>query len=78
MISFLLREGKSNQDRIIKSISNFFRIIRNKEKTEPGDRFSHIFLHYFTEKEIKEELQQSKYRVIGYNKAGDGCVVAVI
>ena len=78
MISFLLRQGSSNKDKIVKSISSFFRIIRNKIKTEPGDRFSHIFLHYFTEKEIKEELQQSKYRVIGYNKAEDGCVVAVI
>ena len=77
MISFLLREGRNNQDRIVKSISNFFRIIRNKEKTEPGDRFSHIFLHYFTEKEIKKELTQSKYRIIGYNEVGDGCIIAL-
>jgi len=78
MISFLRTEKRSRKEKIIKNISNFFRIFRNIEKTELGDRLVPSFVHYFNEEEIKGELIQSGYRVIDYYSIDYGCVIAGI
>jgi len=78
MISFLWIGKKSRKDKIIKSVSNVFRVLRNKEKTELGDRLSPDFIHYFDEEEIKDELIKANYRVIDYYRKDTGCLIAVI
>jgi len=78
MISFLWTESRTRQDKIIKNLSNFFRIFSKKDKTELGDGLMLEFVHYFTEEEIKNELTQARYRIIGYNSVDYGCIVATI
>jgi len=78
MISFLFTHGRNRRDKIIKNVSNFFRIFGNKDKTEPGDRLEPGFIHYFTEEEIKSELIQSKFSIIEYSSKDYGCVIAGI
>jgi hypothetical protein len=78
MISFLWTKNRSRHEKIVKNVSNFFRIFSNKDKTELGDTFVPDFIHYFTEEEIKGELIQSKYRIIDYSATDYGCVIAGI
>jgi len=78
MISFLTKEQRGRQDKIVKIVSNFFRILKNKYKTEPGDILLSYFAHFFTEEEIKNELIQSKFMVINYYNIDYGCVIASI
>jgi hypothetical protein len=78
MISFLWEEKKSRKDLIIKSVSNFFRFFRLKEKSEPGDRLFNEFVHFFTEEEVRVELAEAKYRVIDYSSSEYGCLIARI
>jgi len=77
MISFIGTKTKSRKDKIIKNVSNFFRIFSWKDKTELGDRLAPDFIHYFTEEEIKSELIQSGYKVIEHSQS-DGCLIAGI
>ena len=78
MISFLWMRERGRRDRIIKNVSNFFRLFGKRDKTEPGDRLEPDFIHFFTEEEIKNEIAQSKYRIIDYSTADYGCLVAKI
>jgi hypothetical protein len=78
MISFLTKEEKGRQEKINKSVSNFFRFFSGKDKTELGDRLMSYFVHYFDEQEIKSELIQSKFRVIDYYNINYGCIIAAI
>ena len=76
MISFLWTSKRDRRDKIIKSFSDFFRTFSRKEKTEPGDKLEPDFIHYFTEEEIKNELIQSKFRIIDYYSTDYGCIIA--
>lgn len=76
MISFLWMDKKDRKDNRIQKVANFFRILSRKEKTEPGDRLVPDFIHYFTEEEIKSELEQSKLRIEDFYTADYGCLVA--
>ncbi len=78
MISFLIKDEKGRQEKITKSVSNFFRIFTGRDKTESGDRLMSYFVHFFNEEEIKNELVQSKFRVIDYYNIDYGCLIAVI
>ena len=78
MISFLTSAEHGRQDKIIKYVSNFFRIISNRDKTEPGDRLVPDFAHFFTEEEIKSELGQSKFKVVDYYNFDYGCIICII
>jgi hypothetical protein len=78
MISFIWMGTRGKKDKIIKNVSNFFRIFSKKDKTESGDRLEPDFIHYFTEEEIKSELIQSKFKVIEYFTKDYGCVIAGI
>ena len=78
MISFLWTNKRNRRDKITKNFSDFFRTFSRKEKTEPGDKLEPDFIHYFTEEEIKNELTQSKFRVIDYYNTEYGCLIATI
>lgn len=78
MLSFLIREKTSRQERLTKFISNFFRLFTHKEKTELGDRLIPLFAHYFTEAEIKSELSCAKLTVTDYSCIDYGCVIATL
>jgi hypothetical protein len=78
MISFLWTSKRSRGDKIIKNFSDFFRTFSRKEKTEPGDKLEPDFIHYFNEAEIKNELTQSKLKVIDYYSQEYGCLIATI
>jgi hypothetical protein len=78
MISFVAKEERSRQEKIAKNISNFFRWVSGRDKTETGDRLFSYFIHFFTEEEIKQELLQSKYTVIDYYTKDYGCIVVVV
>lgn len=78
MISFLWTSKRNRRDKITKNFSDFFRTFSRKEKTEPGDKLEPDFIHYFNEEEIKNELIQSKFRIIDYYNAEYGCLIATI
>ncbi len=78
MISFLWTNKRTRRDKITKNISNFFRFFTKKDKTVLGDKLEPDFIHYFTEEEIKNELIQSKYKILDYNAKDYGCIIAGI
>lgn len=78
MISYLWMRERGRRDKIIKGVSNFFRIFGKRDKTEPGDRLEPDFIHFFTEEEIKSEIAQSKFMIIDYITSDYGCIVAKI
>ena len=78
MISFLTKEEKSRQEKITKKVADFFRLLRNKDKIEPGDRLQASFAHYFTKQKIINELTQSNYKVLDYFDIDYGCVISVV
>jgi hypothetical protein len=78
MISFLWVEKKSRKDKMIKDLSDFFRIFSKKDKTELGDRLVPDFIHYFDEEEIKGEIIQSNLKLIDYYSSDYGCIIACI
>jgi hypothetical protein len=78
MISFLFTRSRTRHEKTIRMISNFFRTIMFRERTETGDMLVPDFIHYFTEEEIKKELIQSKFKVIDYSDSDYGCLIANI
>ncbi|HSL86775.1 MAG TPA: hypothetical protein VK861_07555 [Bacteroidales bacterium] len=76
LISFLWTRNRGSNDKIIKSVANFFRILMRREKAEYGDRLVPDFIHYFTEEEIKKELTLAKYRITDYSSSDYGCIIA--
>ena len=76
MVSFLFTEKHTRQEKIVKNVSDFFRFFGGRGRTEPGDWLQSGFVHYFTEEEIKEELQAAGYRIVGFNKVDYGCIIA--
>lgn len=76
MISFLLTGERTRQDKIVKRVADFFRIFSKQGKTDLGDGLMLEFVHYFTEEEIKNELMEAGYRVIGFNSIDYGCIIA--
>jgi 2-polyprenyl-3-methyl-5-hydroxy-6-metoxy-1,4-benzoquinol methylase len=78
MISFLWTSKRTWKDKLIVNVSNFFRRISFREKTELGDRLVPDYIHYFTEEEVKGELIQVGYRISDYYANEYGCIVAGI
>lgn len=78
MISFLTKEERGRQEIITKKVCDFFRILRNRDKIETGDRLQASFVHYFTRQEIIKELTQSNYKVLDYYDIDYGCVISVV
>jgi hypothetical protein len=78
MISFLWVHKRTGRDKIVKNVSNFFRMFTKKDKTEPGDKLEPGFIHYFIEDEIKGELTRAKYNVLDYYASEYGCLIAGI
>lgn len=75
MISFLVREGQPARDKIIKNISNFFRIPLGRERTEQGDRLLSYFAHFFNKEEIEKEVTSAGYTLVEYSDVEYGCAV---
>jgi len=78
MISFLRTWERTRQEKIIRDVSNFFKIFSNKDKTELGDGLMLEFVHFFNEEEIKSELIQSKFRIKDYYNIDYGCIIASV
>jgi 2-polyprenyl-3-methyl-5-hydroxy-6-metoxy-1,4-benzoquinol methylase len=76
MISFLYVTNRTIKDTIVKKISDFLVFFSRKERTEPGDRLEPDYIHYFTEEEIRNELEQSNFRVLEYSATDYGCLIA--
>jgi hypothetical protein len=77
MISFLWTRNRSRHERIVKRISDFFRTFSKKDKTEIGDRLMPDFIHYFTEDEIRNEVNRANCRIKDYSTSEYGCLIAV-
>lgn len=78
MISFVTRAGSSRQDRIVKGIANLFRRLSGREKVEEGDRLFSYFIHFFTEEEVRAEIQKAGYKVLDYYDIEYGCIIASV
>lgn len=78
MVSFLFADERTRQEKIVKRVSDFFRVFSKREKTELGDGLTSVFVHLFTEEEIRNEITQAGYRIIGFNSVDYGSVVASV
>lgn len=78
MLSFLLAEERTRQDIIVRKVANFFRFFSRKRKLGTGDWLQAGFVHYFTGEEIKAELADAGYKLIGFNSVDYGSLVASI
>jgi len=78
MLSVIYQKQKNKSDRIVKKVSDFFRLFSGREKTELGDMLFPDYMHYFTEEELRKELTGSNYKVKDFVVAGNGCIVAGI
>lgn len=75
MISFWTMEKKGKQQIITRKISNFFRFILRKEKSETGDALEPNFGHYFSHSEIVDEVSQVKFKMLDYYDTKYGCCI---
>ncbi|MGM0529713.1 MAG: class I SAM-dependent methyltransferase [Bacteroidota bacterium] len=78
MISFLYAKERTRQEKIVKRVSDFFRLLCKRTKTELGDGLTSIYVHLFTEEEIRNELTQAGYKVIGFNSVDYGSIVVTV
>lgn len=76
MVSFEVRRGPSEQEKVIRFISNIFRYFSRRDRIELGDRLIPIYVHYFSEEEIKKEFIQAGYIVNEYSEVDFGCIIA--
>lgn len=77
LLSFQVKEGSVRKDKIIKSVSDFFRFFSRSPKTETGDRLYSYFAHVFDRTEIQSELNQAGFTMIDYYDEDYGCAVAM-
>lgn len=76
MVSFEVRRSPSEQEKVIKFVSNIFRCLSHRDKVELGDRLIPVFAHYFSEDEIKKEFVKAGYIVNEYSEVDYGCIIA--
>jgi hypothetical protein len=77
MISFMTKDGTVWYDKIVMSVSNFFRLFMGRSRTEQGDRLQSYFAHYFNREEIESELNQSGFTMVDYYDEEYGCAVGI-
>jgi hypothetical protein len=75
MISFFTKEGSGKHDKIVRSVSSFFRFLIGRSGTESGDRLHSYYAHYFNMEEIESELKQAGFMMIDYNDEEFGCAI---
>ncbi len=67
------RGTDSRRFRLIHVVARFIRRLRlNAEPVERGDALAGTFDHYFTESEIRDELEQSGFELIAYHSTPYG------
>ena len=77
MISFYTKEGSGKEDKIVNGVSNFFRCLTFRPRTEYGDMLRSYFAHCFNREEIESELNQAGFRMLEYYDEEYGCAVGV-
>jgi hypothetical protein len=77
MISFYTKEGSGWQDKIVRSVSNFFRFFTGRSGTELGDRLHSYYAHYFNRVEIESEFKQSGFILVDYYDDEYGCAIGI-
>lgn len=79
LLSFFVRQGTGRRDAWIAGLANTLRRMRRRgdDLVEVGDRLEGSFDHYFTEGEIREELEASGFRVAHYAQAAYGHAVGI-
>jgi hypothetical protein len=76
LLSFLTRQPGSLPHRLIFTIARFIRFVRRShEMVEPGDALVRAYFHFFTEEEIRQELEASGYHLEYYSEVGYGHAV---
>ncbi len=71
LLSFFARKVTGRSDRWAARLANALRTLRGRgnDRIEMGDRLQGSFDHYFTEDEIREELEASGFRLAHYSEA---------
>lgn len=79
LLSFFPRRQDSNSLKLIALISNLFAKIRRGYSIEMGDSLlpHRIFVHYFSEREIKYELEQANFKLVLYQDEEYGYAVGI-
>ena len=77
MLSFPTKEGSGRLDKTTMRVSNFFRLILRRYKTELGDTLHSYYAHYFDREEIESELNQAGFTLLDYYDEEYGCAIGI-
>lgn len=72
LLSFFTREDAERRLRLVANVANAIRTLRRRAPVELGDDLATIFVHRFTEHEIRDELADAGFRLAAYRAEGAG------
>lgn len=78
LLSFLHRNGRERRFRVTTQIGNAFRRLRRVDLLDEGDDLRPNFIHYFTEHELHDELEQGGFRLVHFSSIGYGHAVGLV
>ena len=79
LLSFFPRQNKILTYKIIATVGNMIKTLRLSPKIELGDSLlpHRIFVHYFTQSEIKSELREAGFKLIEYSDKEYGYAIGL-
>ena len=77
LCSFNVQTPQAAYYRLIACVANAIRRVRRSERVELGDSLIPQFVHYFTEGEIREELQDGGFRMAAFAEFPYGWAIGV-
>jgi SAM-dependent methyltransferase len=78
LISFFARRGTPRRFRLVAAMANALRWPLGRERVEPGDYLSPNYVHFFTQEEIRGELEEAGFDLLHYGTAGYGHAVGAL
>jgi hypothetical protein len=76
LLSFFTRNGDSRKFKATASVGNVFRFFLRRERLQTGDSLEPNYVHYFTENELKNELNEAGFKLLYYSSKNYGHAVA--
>jgi hypothetical protein len=76
LVSFFPRKPTQRRFRVIAAIANVGRLLTLRERVEVGDFLEPNFVHYFTESELRSELEEAGFEMEAFEARPYGHALA--
>lgn len=76
LLSFFHREGSPLYFRAVAGVAAVLRLLSGAPTREPGDALAPTFVHYFTQRQIEDELAAAGFELVTYGTREYGHAVA--